>query len=69
MKDRGYPILLVVKHVVSLGFDVLGTHSKSISAWPFNTKRVKIKKNGHKKISTHVVQERNTQKNENHVEN
>ena len=67
MRDRGYHILLVVKHVVSLGFDVLGTHSKSIFAWPFNTKKG-VNKNGHKKISTHVVQELKTQKNEIHVE-
>ena len=39
MTHRGYHIPLVVKHVVSLVFEVLGTHFESIYACPFNTKK------------------------------
>ena len=45
MTERGHLIPLIFKHAVLLGFYVLVTHSESISAWPFNTKKVEnIKK-------------------------
>ena len=39
MIDRGYCVPLVVNNVVLLGFELLGTHSESIFAWRFNTKK------------------------------